>query len=248
MSRRSLFLAAAFVASASVVQAQKAPSKWADTISAEIEKANLSGDTVRMKAARALAERVATAFPDDGLILHYEAFALYREGSMIFGRGGNAAPTLQRAMSIFEKSLKTYPLAETHVLMSSIDGQLIGTDPSRMMELGMASQASASAALGLGANNPRVWLIRGMNAIYTPSEYGGGLNVAEEQIKRAIELFAKDAPKPGEPAWGKAEAHVWLGQVYAQQKDLAKARAEFQAALAIAPGYAWPKNLLMGEK
>ena len=200
-----------------------------------------------MVQARALAERVATAFPNDGLILHYEAFALYREGSQMLGTGGGSpTPIFQRAQAIFEKSLKLRPLAETHALMSSIDGQLIQVDPSRGMELGMASSASTNAALSMAPNNPRVWMIRGISAIYTPAEYGGGIKIAQEQLQHAVELFDKDAPKPGEPAWGKAEVHVWLGQVYEKMNDKAKAAAEYQAALAVAPGYSWAKGLLAG--
>jgi DNA-binding NtrC family response regulator len=45
----------------------------------------------------------------------------------------------------------------------------------------------------------------------------------EEQLKRAIEFSAKDAPKPGEPSWGKPEAYVWLGQVYEKQGNKTKA-------------------------
>jgi tetratricopeptide (TPR) repeat protein len=97
--------------------------------------------------------------------------------------------------------------------------------------------------LALGPNNPRVWLIRGLSAIYTPAEYGGGLRLAEEQIKKSIELFAKDAPKPGEPSWGNAEAHIWLGQVYQQLKDNARAAVEYNAALEIEPEFAWAKAL-----
>ena len=124
MIRTRYFLAAALLVGGCTAQAQNAPAKWADTISTEIEKAQISGDAAKMAAARALAERVATAFPDDGLILHYQAFALYREGMVTVGRGADASPLLERAQSIFEKSLKRRPLAETHVLMSSIDGQL----------------------------------------------------------------------------------------------------------------------------
>src|SRR5262245_87270 len=248
MIRTRHYLAATLFLGALTAQAQTAPAKWADTISHEIDQAAISGDPAKLAAARALAERVATAFPDDGLILHYQAFALYREAMLMVGKGGDASAQLQRALTILEKSLKRRPLAEAHVLMSSIDGQLIARDPSRGMELGMASQASTTAAMSLAPTNPRVWLVRGQGAIFTPPEYGGGLKPAEEQLKRAIELFAKDAPKPGEPSWGKAEAHAWLGQVYAQMGDKAKAAEEYKAALAIAPDYAFAKSLVAALK
>jgi tetratricopeptide (TPR) repeat protein len=162
---------------------------------------------------------------------------------VLASRGTDAAPIFQRAKDILERSLKLHPLPETHAVISSIEGQLIAKDPSRGMELGMAASASIAAALALGPNNPRVWLIRGLSAIYTPAEYGGGLRLAEEQIKKSIELFAKDAPKPGEPSWGNAEAHIWLGQVYQQLKDNARAAVEYNAALEIEPEFAWAKAL-----
>jgi tetratricopeptide (TPR) repeat protein len=249
MIRTRFVLAAAVIASAGCnAHAQNAPAKWADTVGTEIEKAQISGDPTKMAAARALAERVATAFPEDGLILHYHAFALYREAMAALGRGGDPSATLERAYGIFEKSLKKRPLAETHVLLSSIDGQLIAKDPSRAMELGMAAQASTSAALTAGPTNPRVWLIRGQGAIYTPPEYGGGLEQAEQMLKRSIEFFAKDAPKPGEPSWGRPEAHLWLGQVYEKQGNKAKAAEEYKAALSIAPEYQFAKTLAAALK
>ena len=132
--------------------------------------------------------------------------------------------------------------------MSSIDGQLIGRDPSRAMELGMASQSASQAALTRGPTNPRVWLVRGMGALYTPEEYGGGLKPAMDQLERAIALFAKDTPKPGEPSWGRAEAYAWLGQVYEKSGDKTKAADAYKTALSIAPDYAFAKSLAAALK
>ncbi len=93
-----------------------------------------------LAAAVALASRVAIAYPNDGLILHYQGYALYRAGVCSCSRRQDATPIFERARDILEKSLKSRILPETHMLMSSIDGQLIGRNPSRAMELGMASQ------------------------------------------------------------------------------------------------------------
>jgi len=241
---RTLFVVAVLAGACTRANAQgNAPAKWADTISAEIEKAQIAGDDTKLAAAVALAGRVATAYPTDGLMLHYQGYAIYRQGILKMGRGGDASAALEQARDILERSLKTRPLPETHVLLSSIDGQLIAKSPNRAMELGMASQASQTAALSLGPNNPRVWLLRGQGAIFTPPEYGGGLSAAEGQLKHAIELFAKDAPKRGEPSWGRAEAYAWLGQVYEKQGDKTKAASFYKQALDIAPNYGYARML-----
>ena len=227
--------------------AQSAPAKWADTIATEIENAQMAGDSTKLAAAVALASRVAIAYPNDGLILHYKGYALYRQG-LFRSRNADASPLFQDAFDVLSKSLATHPLPETHMLLSSIDGQLISRNPSRGMELGMQSQSSINAALVSGPKNPRVWLLRGQGAIFTPSEYGGGLDVAEEYLKRAIELFRSDAPKPGEPSWGRAEAFAWLGQVYEKKGDKAKAGEMYKAALDVNPNYGYAKHLAAALK
>ncbi|HEY4218928.1 MAG TPA: tetratricopeptide repeat protein [Gemmatimonadaceae bacterium] len=222
-------------------QQGSAPSKWADTISAEIEKAQLADDATRLNAAVALAGRVATAYPTDGLILHYQGYALYRRAVSHAANSAGDAATLESAKVVLARSLQSHPLPETHMLIASIDGQLIASDPNRAMELGIDSQSETGAALAIGAKNPRVWLLRGQGAIFTPPEYGGGLDQAEAQLKRAIELFAADAPKLGEPSWGKAEAYAWLGQVYEKKGDKVNAAAMYDKAIEIAPTYAFAK-------
>ena len=224
-----------------------APAKWADTISAEIEKAQIASDSAALAAAVALASRVAIAYPTDGLILHYQGYALYRQ-ALLQQQSQDASPTLERARETLSKSLNTRVLPETHILLSAIDGQLIGRNPSRAMELGMQSQASTTSALRSGPANPRVWLVRGQGAIFTPSEYGGGLDVAEEYLKRSVELFSSDSPKPGEPAWGKAEAFVWLGQVYEKKGDKAKAAEMYRKAVEVSPNYRWAQSLAAALK
>jgi tetratricopeptide (TPR) repeat protein len=243
-----VLLTALFAAAPVAARAQNAPAKWADTIGTEVERAQIGGNLAAVDAAAALATRVATAYPNDGLILHYQGYAIYRQGISHMAAGQDATAYFTRAQDLLERSLKSHPLPETHMLLASIDGQLIAKDPSRAMELGMASQASSSTAMVLGPRNPRVWLLRGQGAIFTPPEYGGGLDAAEEQLQHAIELFAKDAPKAGEPNWGKAETYVWLGQVYAKKGDKAKASAAYQQALALAPGYGYAKMLAAALK
>ena len=246
---RRLILSTALTALALPLAAQSdvAPPKWADTLAAEIEKAQLANDSTRLAAAVALASRVAIAYPNDGLILHYQGYALYRQ-ALFVQQTQDASPILERAHDILTKSLGHKILPETHILLSAIDGQLIGRNVSRAMELGMQSQASTASALRGGPANPRVWLIRGQGAIFTPSEYGGGLEVAEEYLKRSVELFASDAPKPGEPAWGKAEAFAWLGQVYEKKGDKVKAAEMYKKAIDTSPNYRYAQALAAALK
>jgi tetratricopeptide (TPR) repeat protein len=116
---------------------------------------------------------------------------------------------------------------------------MIGGDQTLGPTLGPLIPQEMNAAVAMAPGNPRVWLLRGIQAFYTPVEYGGGLPVAESQLSRAIELFATDNPVPPAPSWGKAEAYVWLGQVLQKQNRIAEARTAYNKALAIQRDYPW---------
>ena len=161
---------------------------------------------------------------------------------------GSQYSTLEQAQAVLDRSRKLRLLPETYALLSSVQAQLIGKDPSRAGELGQAAVQSLEAAFSADPANPRVWLFRGVSALYTPAEYGGGPQVAVAPLKRAIELFAVDAPRPGEPSWGKAEAHLWLGQVYEKLGDKGTAASEYATALQIAPGFSRARALQMSLK
>jgi len=220
--------------------------KWADSARVAIEAAAASGDAQRLEGARALVERALTVYPNDPLLLHYQGYALYREASQLVGRQqmAAAAPLVERAAAALEQSEQRRPMPETLALLAMLYGQQIAIDPSKGMTLGMLAGQTMGEAAGMGPNNPRVSLLRGMTALFTPPEYGGGLAIADEHLTRALVQFESDHPAPGLPAWGRAEAHVWLGQVRLRAGDTTRAVAQLREALAVAPDHAWAKSLL----
>ena len=217
--------------------------RWADSASREIEAASRAGDIVRLRRTQAMLDQALVAFPADPLLLHYQGYALYRIAGILQGRPAAAAPdlplVLETARTKLEQSLAARPMAETHALLAQVLGQLIGADPSTAPTYGPRVQTEMTAATALGPSNPRVWLLKGIQSIYTPAQYGGGLSIAEGQLKRAIQLFVTDSPTPPDPSWGKAEAYVWLGQALQKQNRPAEARTAYQQALALQPDYPW---------
>lgn len=221
--------------------------RWADSAAREIDRGSITSDLARLQGARTLLERALVAFPNDPLLLHYQGYELYREASLLDGlhRSAEVPALVEKARSVLERSNSLKPMPETHALLSSVLGRLIGADPSLGMTLGPAAQEEMAAALESGPNNPRVWLLRGTSSMFTPEQWGGGLPVAETQLNKAIELFANDHPVAPAPSWGKAEAYVWLGQVLQREKKSADAVAAYNKALALEPNYMWVKNVLL---
>jgi tetratricopeptide (TPR) repeat protein len=216
----------------------------ADSIQSEVIAASVRGDDDRLQAARALAERTVLAYPDDALLHHYYGYALYRIAARAHD-GEDVDAMLVTAEEALTRSAQLEPLPETHALIASVYGLMIGRDPSRGPSLGHKAGDQRAIADRLGRDNPRVWLQKGIGAIYRPPAFGGGLERADEFLERAAELFRSDAPEPPLPRWGRADVHVWRGQVLHRLGELDRASAAYDQALEMEPEYAWVKQVLV---
>jgi tetratricopeptide (TPR) repeat protein len=247
---RQILLPTIFIASfASAPSAQLSPrDRWADTARVTIEAAYNRGDVAQVREARALVERALTAFAGDPLLQHYYAYALYREANLLMGKRQDEKeyrPLLDQADSLLELSAARLALPETYALRSSVLGQLIGSNPLRGMTLGPRSGSAMDRAIELGPRNPRVWMLRGVGAMFTPALFGGGIEKSEEYLRKAIAFFAEDRPAAPLPAWGHAEAYAWLGQVLHKQKRVDDARAAYAKSLELQPDNGWVKHVLL---
>jgi tetratricopeptide (TPR) repeat protein len=221
--------------------------KWADSAAREIDAATSAGDLTRLRSTRTLLDRALVAFPNDALLLHYKGYELHREASLQEGIGhpSDVEPLLDQARTVLEQSLAVKPMPETHALLSSVLGRLIGFHPIKAMFLGPQSGSQMTDALALAPNNPRVWLLRGIGAMFTPSQFGGGLTAAEQHLKKAAELFEADHPVPPAPSWGRAETYAWLGQIYQKQNKPDDAVTAYNKALELDPKFNWVRNVLL---
>lgn len=217
--------------------------KWADSAGRLIDQATFAGNLQGLRNASLLLDQALVAYPNDALLLQYQGYELYREagllGSSSSTRKGELPLVAATARIKLLESLAAQPLAETHALLAMTMGRMIGLDQIYSPTLGPLIPKEMGAAIAMGPNNPRVWLLRGIQSFYTSVEYGGGLPVAETQLNKAIELFATDNPTPPAPFWGKAEVYVWLGQVLQKQNRIAEARAAYNNALSVQPDYPW---------
>jgi tetratricopeptide (TPR) repeat protein len=157
-----------------------------------------------------------------------------------------AKQELEAADQALDLSTKGLAMPESFALRSSVTGQLIGlsNNPMAGMTLGPRATGYMDRALELGPYNPRVWLMHGMSAMFTPKAFGGGLDKAEERLRKAIDFAAADRPAPPAPSWGLADAYAWLGQVLERENKLDDAKAAYRKALEVWPDYGYAKMLL----
>ena len=135
-------------------------------------------------------------------------------------------------------------IPENYALIAQVIGLRISLNPESAMTLGERAEAALKKAVDVGPNNPRVELIRGINALYTPTEFGGGTVKARAFLSRAIELFPADRPPAPLPTWGLGEAYGWLGVLNVREKNFDAARVAYAHALEVEPNYAWIKDRL----
>ncbi len=245
------------IAGLSLIAAAPAPARaqtldgaarWADSAQHAIEAAIATVNPDRVASARAVAERALAVYAEDPLLLLYRGYALLEEATMRMAiRGSDTSGVsglLETALDALERSVRRRETPEAHVLMSAVLGIQIGRDPSRGMTLGPRSSVEIDRALDLGPENPRVWLQRGVSAMNTPAQWGGGLEPAERYLLHAVELFEREQAVPPNPMWGRADAQAFLGQVYQRGGRGELARAAYQRALGLEPANPWYRGLL----
>jgi tetratricopeptide (TPR) repeat protein len=237
------------VVSASAAQPAPGVTRWVDSTRVLIDAGLRTNQLDRIDAAIALLDRVLTVIPSDAVLLHYRGYALYRRSNLLNtgGKEADVRAALDEAVVSLMTSAQTLDWPETQAVLASVYGQLIGLSPGPItaMRLGPRSDAAMERAMELGKDNPRVFLLRGIGSIFKPRLFGGGLDKAERDIRRALELFPTDKPASPAPSWGHAEAWAWLGQVLVREERPQEARAAYLKALEIEPEFGWVKYQLL---
>jgi tetratricopeptide (TPR) repeat protein len=153
---------------------------------------------------------------------------------------------LQEARNTLTALIKEDPgNAEAHALLSTVYGQEIGSSFWRGITTGPKASSAIKTALRLAGENPRVALQAGVSALMTPGMFGGGLDKAEKELRRAEELFAHQPGDQAWPNWGRLDVLAWMGQVLAKKGDLQGARSYYQRALTLQPDYGWVRDVLL---
>jgi tetratricopeptide (TPR) repeat protein len=177
----------------------------------------------------------------NGYLLYYVALSDYRLASYHLSAGNNAegeryvSEGQQYAAKAAEANSS---FGESHALYAFLLGLEIAFHPERAMTLGMKSFEWFAKAMDIGADNPRINLLKGIYQLYIPEAYGGGPASALEFLEKSAALFeTENVRDPLKPSWGKEEAYSYLGRIYGQHKDYDKAKSFLTKALAVNPHF-----------
>lgn len=111
--------------------------------------------------------------------------------------------------------------SETHVVAAILANARMAVKPrDRYQKYGKIFDEQLDAAKELNADNPRIYLQRGISKFYTPKMFGGGAKAATPYFEKAKELFGKESKtEMNEPHWGAAANNYFMEQIKSSDKE-----------------------------
>ena len=131
----------------------------------------------------------------------------------------------QKAVSLDGKT------AEYHRILGTLCGQVIPANVWAGIKYGRCALDSIEKAIQLDGKSALAYVSRGVGNYYLPASFGGGVDPALRDFRKAIEL---------EP--GLAEAHLWLGLALRRAGKNAEAKGAFKRSLELNPSRVWAKQ------
>lgn len=244
-----MIIAAAFILLALATAPARAQQALLDSLRPLAESAITRGDWATIDAATAQLRSATAGAAARDPWTHYDlGYVLHRRASaMLLGKQmDRAKPLLEEAERALARAQELGGGATATAFRGAVTGQLAGAGGAfNAMRMGPRSFKLLDQAVAAAPRDPRVALLNGMSRLNAPRAFGGGPAKAEPELRRAVALFADDRPTGAAPAWGRVDAHIWLGIALEQLGRRDEARAELLRALALAPGHAWVTRELL---
>ena len=154
-------------------------------------------------------------------------------------------PLLEEAESVLKARIEADPndagahLVLSQVYQARITGMMSG------MRFGRRAGETLDRALELAPDDPRPLYLKGVNQLMAPGPFGNR-EEAGRNLEAAVARFAEGAP-PGVFWWGEPEAYAFLGLSYARENERDQARAAYERALELEPGFDWVRERLLPD-
>lgn len=168
---------------------------------------------------------------------HYRAALAYStlsEVALELRDKGQAKRAAEAGIKSAERAVALKPTnAEYHRILGTLCGQIIPANVLAGLSFGKRAQESINKAIALDPKSARAYLSRGVGNYYLPAAFGGGIEPAIGDFRKAIEI---------DPNLD--EAHLWLGLALRKANRNADARKALEKSLALNPDRVWTKQQL----
>lgn len=133
-----------------------------------------------------------------------------------------------------QRAVKLKPAnAEYHRILGTLCGQIIPANVMAGLKYGRCAMEEVAKAIEIDGKSSKAWMSRGVGNYYLPAAFGGGVNLAIDDLTKSVQLDASNA-----------EAHLWLGIALRKAGRHADARKAIERSLELNPGRNWAKQQL----
>jgi hypothetical protein len=172
-------------------------------------------DVNSLKDLSAAFERIGDAEKTQWLPYYYAALCDVNAGNIAMTAGGavnmgnnsdKTDPLADRAEDLLNKAeALSKDNSEIFVVKKMIATlRLMGDPMNRYMTYGPQGAQALDAAKKLNPDNPRIYVLEGMDKYYTPEQFGGSKEEAKKLFQEAQQKYASFKPESNiHPNWGK---------------------------------------------
>jgi len=138
--------------------------------------------------------------------------------------------------------------ADGYILKMAANSNRFMYEMDKMNDIIAKQTEAKDKAKQLEPDNPRFYLIDGMNTYYTPEMYGGGVDKAQPMFQKSVDLFQTYKPKDESyPNWGNDMALGMLAMCYIKNGKMDDAKKCMDKALEVNPDSGFIKNTVQKE-
>ena len=123
--------------------------------------------------------------------------------------------------------------SEYQRLLGTLCGQAVSANTLAALKYGKCALNSVNRAIELDPKSSNNYLSHGVGNYYLPPAFGGGIELAIKDFRKAIELNSKNA-----------DAYLWLGVALRKDNQNAEARKALGKSLELNPNRLWAKQQL----
>ena len=145
-----------------------------------------------------------------------------------------ARSAAQAGMDAANKAVTLKPdSAEYQRILGTLCGQAVSSNSLAGLKYGKCALDSVDKAIQLDPKSSMAYLSHGVGNYYLPSGFGGGMDLAIKDFRKAIELNPKNA-----------DAWLWLGVALRRSNQPAEAQKAFEKSLELNPDRVWARQQL----
>jgi tetratricopeptide (TPR) repeat protein len=123
--------------------------------------------------------------------------------------------------------------AEYQRILGTLCGQMVSSSSLAGLKYGKCALDSVDKAIELDPKSSMAYLSHGVGNYYLPQAFGGGIDLAIKDFRKAIDLNPKNA-----------DAWLWLGVALRRSNQPAEAQKAFARSLEINPNRVWARQQL----